>query len=142
MVMAYEWIVNMRAILWSEKRSEQTRVERPYLHQNFDMAIYIGDHNRERGGRGMGEWETKDASSSFSSSSPSRCKIKSNNGPGAGGKRARECPTADTNDKFNSSVVRGYLSIRPVFETIPRSLALFVSVVIALVKRVAKERDS
>lgn len=47
--MACEWIVNMRAILWGEKRSEKTRVEQPSLHQNFDMAIYSGEHNRERG---------------------------------------------------------------------------------------------
>lgn len=67
---------------------------------------------------------------------------KSNNRPGAGGKRASEHATADNNDKINSFVVRGYLSIRPVFETIPRTLALFVSVVISLVKRVAEERNS
>lgn len=139
MVMACEWIVNMMAILRGEKRSEKTRVERPYLHQNFDMAINNGDHNRER--RGEGEWETKDASSSFSSSF-SKPLPTSNNGPGAGGKRARECPTADTNNKTDSFVVRGYLSIPPIFETIPRTLALFVSVVISLVKRVAKERNS
>lgn len=48
------------AILWGEKRSEKTRVERPDSLLNFDMAIYSGDHTRER--RGMGEWETKDAS--------------------------------------------------------------------------------
>lgn len=71
MVIACEWIVNRMAILRGEKRSEKTRVEQLYLHQNFDMAIYSGDHNRGR--RGMGEWETKDASSSFSSSSPSHC---------------------------------------------------------------------
>lgn len=67
---------------------------------------------------------------------------KSNNSPAAGGKRARECPTADTNKKTDSFVVRGYLSIRPVFETIPRTPALFVSVVISLVERVVEERNS
>lgn len=72
MVMACEWMVNMRAILWGEKRSEKTRVERPDSLLNFDMAIYSGDHNRERGGEDV--LETKDASSSFSSSSsPSHC---------------------------------------------------------------------
>lgn len=30
---------------------------------------------------------------------------KSNNGPGAGGKRARECPTADNNDRMDSFVI-------------------------------------
>lgn len=67
---------------------------------------------------------------------------KSNNSPAAGGKRARERATADTNDKMDSLVERGYLSIPPVFETIPRTLALFVSVVISLVKRVVEERNS
>lgn len=43
---------------------------------------------------------------------------------------------------MDSFVVRGYLSIRPVSETIPRTLALFVSVVISLVERVVKERNS
>lgn len=77
----------------------------------------------------------------FSSFFLSKPLQKSNNGPGAGGKRTSECPTANNNNKFNSSVVRGYLSIPPVFETIPRILA-FVSVVIALVKRVVEERNS
>lgn len=67
---------------------------------------------------------------------------KSNNSPAAGGKRARERATANNNNKIDSFVVRGYLSIPSFFETIPRSLALFVSVVISLVKRVAEERDS
>lgn len=52
MVMECSWMVNMRAILWGEKRSEKTRVERPDSLLNFDMAIYSGDHNTER--RGMG----------------------------------------------------------------------------------------
>lgn len=52
MVMACEWIVNRTAILRGEKRSEKTRVERPYSPLNFDMAINNGDHNRERGERG------------------------------------------------------------------------------------------
>lgn len=52
MVMACEWIVNRMAILRGEKRSEKTRVEQLYLDQNFDMAIYSGDHNRERKGGG------------------------------------------------------------------------------------------
>lgn len=128
------------AILRGEKRSEKTRVKQPDSLLNFDMAIYSGDHNRGR--RGMGGWETKDASPSSSpSSSPSHCK-KSNISPGAGGKRAKECPTANNNNKINSFVVRGYLSIPPVFEPIPRTPALFVSVVIALVKRVVEERNS
>lgn len=66
---------------------------------------------------------------------------KSNISPGAGGKRARERATANNDNKINSLVERGYLSIPPIFETIPRSLALFVSVVISLVKRVAEERN-
>lgn len=71
MVMECEWIVNRMAILRGEKRSEKIRVEQPYSLLDFDMAIYSGDHNRER--RGMGEWGTKDASSFSSSSSPSHC---------------------------------------------------------------------
>lgn len=51
--MECSWIVNRMAILRGGKRSEKTRVERPYLHQNFDMAIYSGEHNRE----GAGGWE-------------------------------------------------------------------------------------
>lgn len=89
----------------------------------------------------MGGWETKDASSSSSSSpSPSHCQ-KATTVQGQEVKE-QECPTANNNDKIDSFVVRGYLSIPPVFETIPRSLALFVSVVISLVKRVAEERNS
>lgn len=126
------------AILWGEKRSEKTRVEQPYSPLKFDMAINHGDHNRER--RGEGEWETKDASSSSSSSSPSHCQ-KATTVQGQEVKE-QECPTADTNNKIDSFVERGYLSIPSFFETIPRILALFVSVVISLVKRVAKERNS
>lgn len=134
--MACSWIVSRMAILWGEKRSEKTRVEQLYSPLNFDMAIYSGDHNTERGGKMYGRQKT-----------PLLLPLqaiakKANNSPGAGGKRARECPTADTNDKIDSFVVRGYLSIRPVFETIPRTLALFVSVVISLVERVVEERDS
>lgn len=51
MVMACEWIVSRMAILRGEKRSEKTRVEQPYSALNFDMAIYSGEHNRERGGK-------------------------------------------------------------------------------------------
>lgn len=43
---------------------------------------------------------------------------------------------------MDSLVERGYLRIPPIFETIPRTLALFVSVVISLVERVVEERDS
>lgn len=56
--------------------------------------------------------------------------------------KEQECPTASNNNKIDSFVVRGYLSIPPVFETIPRILALFVSVVISLAKTVAEERNS
>lgn len=51
--MVCEWMVNRRAILRDEKRSEQTRVEQPDSLLNFDMAIYSGEHNRE----GAGGWE-------------------------------------------------------------------------------------
>lgn len=51
-VMACEWMVNMRAILRGKKRSEKTRVKQLYSPLNFDMAIYSGDHNREGGERG------------------------------------------------------------------------------------------
>lgn len=140
MVMGCSWMVKRMAILRDEKRSEKTRVEQPYSLLNFDMAINHGDYTRERGGEDVRE--TKDASSSSSSSSsPSHCQ-KATTIQGQDGKRARERATADTNDKMDSLVERGYLSIRPVFETIPRTPALFVSVVISLVKRVAKERDS
>lgn len=128
------WIVNMRAILRGEKRSEQTRVERPDSLLNFDMAIYSGDHNTERE-KGDGRMRDKRRLFFLFFSKPLP---KSNNGPGAGGKRARECPTANNNDKMDSFVVREYLSIPPVFETIPRTLALFVSVVISLVNRALK----
>lgn len=139
--MAGEWIVSRMAILRGEKRSEKIRVEQPDSLLNFDMAIDNGDHNREGAGR-MGEWETEESFLFFFFSFFPKPLPKSNNSPEAGGKRARECATADTNNKINSFVVRGYLSIPPVFETIPRSLALFVSVIISLVKRVAEERNS
>lgn len=58
MVMACEWIVNMMAILWGEKRSEQTRVKQPDSLLNFDMVIYSGDHNTERGGKMYGRQKT------------------------------------------------------------------------------------
>lgn len=139
MVMACEWIVNRMAILRVEKRSEKTRVKQPDSLLNFDMAINHGDHNTEReGGRCTGDKRRL----SFFFFFLSKPLPKSNNSPGAGGKRARERATANNNNKMDSFLVRGYLSIPPVFETIPRPLALFVSVVISLVKRVVKERDS
>lgn len=58
MVMACEWIVSRMAILRGDKRSEKTRVKQPYLHQNFDMAIYSGDHTRERRGKMYGRQKT------------------------------------------------------------------------------------
>lgn len=136
--MACEWIVNSMAILRGEKRSEKTRVEQPDSLLNFDMAINHGDYNRER--RGEGEWETKDASPSSSSSSPSHYQ-KATTVQGQEVKE-QECPTANNNNKIDSFVVRRYLNIPPVFETIPRTLALFVSVVISLVKRVGEEHNS
>lgn len=71
MVMECSWTVNSMAILRGEKRSEKTRVEQPYSPWDFNMAIYSGEHNRERGGKDV--LETKDASPS-SSSSPSHCR--------------------------------------------------------------------
>lgn len=108
------------AILRGEKRSEQTRVKQPDSLLNFDMVIYSGDHKRqgERGRGGEDVRETKDASSSFSSSSPSHCQ-KATTVQGQDAKRARERATANNNNKIDSFVVRGYLSIPPVFETNP-----------------------
>lgn len=102
------------------------------------MAINSGEHKRQRGGEDV--LETKDASSS--SSSPSHCK-KATTVQGQEVKE-RENVLLQTPmiPKINSFVVRGYLSIPPVFETIPRTLALFVSVIISLVKRVIEERNS
>lgn len=104
MVMACEWILNGMAILWGEKRSEKIRVERPDSLLNFDMAIYSGDHNREGGGRGRctGDKRRLFFFIIFSFSKPLP---KSNNGPGAGGKRAKECPTANNNDRMDSFVI-------------------------------------
>lgn len=94
-VIAGSWMVNMRAILRGEKRSEKIRVERPDSLLNFDMAIYSGDHNRER--RGKMYWRQKTPLSFFFFSKPLP---KSSISPGAGGKRARECPTADKDNKM------------------------------------------
>lgn len=121
MVMACEWIVSRMAILRGDKRSEKTRVKQPYLHQSFDMAIYSGDHKRqrERGRGGEDVRETKDVPPSSSSPSPSHCQ-KATTVQGQETKE-QECPTANNNNKINSFVVRGYLSIPSFFETIPRS---------------------
>lgn len=137
MIMACEWTVDMRAILRGEKRSEKTRVERPDSLLNFDMAIYSGDHNREvAGGWDNGRQKTPLLLLPLQAIAKKATTV---HGQEA---KEQECPTADNNKKTDSFVVRGYLSIRPVFETIPRTPALFVSVVISLGKRVAKERNS
>lgn len=139
MVTVCLWIVNSMAILWGEKRSEKTRVK-SQIRPGTSMWRFTAATITERG-QGDGRMGDK-RRLFFLFFFLSKPLPKSNNGLGAGGKRARERPTADNDNKIDSFVVTGYLSIPPVFETIPRSLALFVSVVIALVKRVAKERDS
>lgn len=140
MVMVCEWIVNMRAILRGEKRSEKTRVERPDSPLNFDMAIYSGDHNRE----GAGGWENGRQKTPliFLLRLPLQTIAKKQQQSRGRTVKEQECPTANNNNKMDIIVVRGYLSIPSFFETIPRILALFVSVVISLVKRVVEEHNS
>lgn len=58
MVMECSGTVKRMAILRGEKRSEKTRVEQPDSLLNFDMAIYSGDHTRERRGQGNGRQKT------------------------------------------------------------------------------------
>lgn len=108
MVMECEWAVNSMAILRGEKRSEQTRVEQLYPPLNFDMVINHGDYNREREGGGRCTGDKRRLFFFFLFLS--KPLPKSNNGPGAGGKRARERATADNNDKMDSFVVRGLYS--------------------------------
>lgn len=139
MVMACEWMVKRRAILRGEKRSEQTRVKQPDSLLNFDMAIYSGEHNRERGEKMYGRQKTPLLLHHLLLLQAIAKKQQQSRGRTV---KEQECPTADNNNKIDSFVVTGYLSIPPIFETIPRTLALFVSVILSLVKRVVEERNS